>query len=143
MNDMIDVDSLLDSTLDDLADLPEFKVFPNGAHRVTVNFEIKEVNGKSAVELKMRALETMELQDPTATPLAAGDEGSVLYMLNNEFGQGGLKVILKPLAQGFGTSGIRDTMEAAADAECVVVTKQRQNKDKTQTYLSVTNIALV
>lgn len=136
--------SLLDSTLDDLNDLPEFKVYPNGAHIVTISFEQKEVNSHPCVELKMRAVETAELADPAKdTPLNAGDEGSVLYMLDNEFGVGSLKAILKPLGQYLGMSVPREIMEASKDLNCMVVTKQRQNKDKTATYVSVTSINVV
>jgi hypothetical protein len=135
--------SLLDSTLDDLADMPEFKVYPNGAHIVTISFEEKSVNDHPCVELKMVAVSTEELANPEDTPLVAGDTGSVLYMLDNEFGQGSLKAVLKPLGQYFGIGNLREIMDAANGAECMVVTKQRQNKEKTQTYLSVTSINVV
>lgn len=143
MNANSNSSSLLDSTLDDLADMPEFKVYPNGAHTVSISFEEKEVNGHPSVELKMVAIETQELANPSDTPLVAGDTGSVLYMLDNEFGQGSLKAILKPLGQHFGLGNLREIMEAAAGTECMVVTKQRMNKDKTQTYLSVTSIEVI
>ena len=135
--------NLLDQTLDDLADLPEFKLYPNGAHTVTIQFEEKTINNHPCVELSMIAVRTEELSNPSDTELTAGDTGSVLYMLDNEFGQGALKNLLKPLGQHFGISNLREIMDASAMLECLVVTKQRQNKEKTQSYMSVTSLTVV
>ena len=139
MSDNFDI---LDAQLDDLADLPEFGVFPVGAHRVTVEFAKKEINGKKNVELSLTLIEHVELADPSAVPMSPGAKGSVLYSLENEFGQGKLKEILKPFAAALGTGSLRDTMEGAKGMEVTVVTKQRQNKDKTQTYLDVTKVII-
>ena len=49
-NTQVSIDSILDSTLDDLADMPEFKPFPAGAHKCTFDFEAKTINGKPAVK---------------------------------------------------------------------------------------------
>lgn len=137
----LDLDSILDSSIDDLADLPEFAVFPNGVHRVIIDFESKEVNKHPCVELKMKAVETIELANPAAdTPLEAGTESSVLFMLDNEFGQGKFKSIVKTLAEACGTSSIKETVEAAKGMEVQVVCKVRQNKDKTQSYTDVTKV---
>ena len=91
----INMDSLLDASLDDLADMPEFGTYPAGTHRVIIQWEKKEVNKHPSLELAMKAVETTELSNPTEDqPLAAGAEGSVLFMLDNEFSQGKLKVVL-------------------------------------------------
>lgn len=137
----LDLDSILDSSIDDLADLPEFQVFPNGVHKVIIDFESKEVNKHPCVEMKMKAVETVELANPAAdTPLEAGTESSVLFMLDNEFGQGKFKSIVKTLAAATGTSTIKDTVEAAKGMEVQVVCKVRQNKDKTQSYTDVSKV---
>lgn len=140
MNDTLDI---LDATLDDLEDLPEFKVFPNGAHICTISFEEKKVNDHPSVEVKLRAQETVELASSDDEPLAPGDEGSVLYMLDNEFGQGGLKALLRPLQEATGEVKTRDILNAANGMTVKVVTKKRQNKDKTATYLSITSLQVV
>lgn len=138
MSDMLN--SLLDANLDDLADLPEFGTFPAGSHLVTIKFEEKEVNSHPCIELQMTAIETKELSNPADTPLKAGDQGSVLYMMDNEFGQGNFKKMIKPIAAATGQSNIRGVMEAANGMEVEVVTKVRQNKDKTQSYTDVTKV---
>lgn len=139
MSDMLN--NLLDANLDDLADLPEFGTYPPGAHKVTIKFEEKEVNNHPCIELQMVAIETEELANPGADqPLAPGAQGSVLYMLDNEFGQGNLKKTIKPLAAMLGVSSLRAVIEGANGMEVTVVTKVRQNKDKTQSYTDVSKI---
>ena len=137
----INLDSILDSSIDDLADLPEFQVYPNGSHKVIVSFESKEVNKHPCVEMKMKAVETIELANPASdTPLEPGTESSVLFMLDNEFGQGKFKTIMKTFAEATGTQKISEAMEAAQGMEVTVICKVRQNKDKTQSYTDVTKV---
>lgn len=136
------LDSLLDGSIDDIADLPEFAVYPAGAHRVIVNFQEKEVNGKSAVEMKMALVQTIEQTDPTAQALEPGAETSVLYSLDNEFGQGKFKAVIKVLAAHHNTTSARATMEASNGMEVVVLTKVRANKEKTQNYTDVVELTV-
>ena len=141
MSQNLDLDSILDSSIDDLADLPEFQVFPNGMHRVIINWESKEVNKHPCMELKMKAIETIELANPAEdTPLVAGTESSVLFMMDNEFGQGKFKSIIKQLAEATGSTKISDAVEASTGMEVQVVCKVRQNKDKSQSYTDVTKV---
>lgn len=137
---MSDINSLLDANLDDLADLPEFGVYPAGAHKVTIGFEQKEVNGKSCIEAKFNLIEHLELSDPTAKPMQTGAQGSVLYMLDNEFGQGALKKVLTPLAAALGVTRLGDVIEQAKGMEVTLVTKIRMNKDKTQSYCDISKL---
>lgn len=131
----MNIDSLLDSSIDDLCDLPEFSIYPAGMHTVAISWEKKEVNKHPALELKMRLIETVELAQPEAdTPPNPGAESSVLYMLDNEFSQGKLKAIMKSLAAELGTGTISETIEASRGMEVNAVCKVRQNKDKTQSY---------
>ena len=135
---MSEIDSLLDSTLDDLEDLPSFKPFPAGAHRVNVSLSIKKINDAEAVEMSLVLLETMEMADAQAEPAKPGDTSSVLFMLNNEFGLGNLKKCCIPLSEALETSSIRETIEAAQNVECVVLTALRADKnDKDKFYLNI------
>lgn len=140
---MSDIDSLLDSTLDDLKDLPEFKPFPAGAHNVAVSLSMKEINGANAVEMSLKLIDTIELADPQAEPAKPGDESSVLFMLNNEFGLGNLKKCCTPLSVALGTTSIRETVEAAQNVECAVITALRADKnDKDRFYLNIKELAV-
>lgn len=142
MNDataMMDIDSLLDGTLDDLADMPEFKPFPIGAHRVTIQMEQKLINEIPSIEVKINALETVELTDPEATPCMPGDSTNVMFMLfkkdnnklvPNELGQGQFKNFMASLKPSFpDLKSNRELMEAAQNLECLMSTGQRKDKN--------------
>jgi len=140
MSAKTDLDSLLDGTLDDLADLPTFEPYPAGAHRAFVSFEEKVINNKPAVELKLIGISTEELADPTEDkPIEPKQETQVLYILKkddgsvNEVSQGKLKEVLAPLGAATGESGLRKIMQAANGMEVLAITKKRLNK-QTETY---------
>lgn len=149
---MADIDSLLDATLDDLADMPEFKPFPAGAHRANLTLELKPVNNVPSIDVQLKGIETMELANPEDTPIAPGDSTNVLLMLKkkdgtkNELSEGKLKEILKPLQAHFGTASNRETMEASKGVEVLVVTKIRQDKrdsDDVKSYTDIVSIQVV
>lgn len=133
-NIMSDLDSLLDGTLDDLADMPEFKALPAGSHRATIKWEMKEVNEQVCPDLGITIIETMELADATATPAAVGDKTNVLYMFKkkdgtaNEIGQGQFKEIMKSLAATYGAKSPRELMAESNGAEVLITTKVRTDK---------------
>jgi hypothetical protein len=140
--DNFDVDALLDGTLDDLADMPEFKPYPVGTHAVVLTIVDKtaardRVNGHPGFEVKMKAVETLELANPDDTPLTAGAETSVLYLLDNPIGQGSFKKLLASAAEHFGAKSNRELIADLQGATVAVVTRQRQNKEKTQTYTDI------
>ena len=137
------IDSLLDGTLDDLADAPEFKPFPAGTHKVTITIVQKKIGTHPAFELAMKAVETIELANSDDTPLATGATTSEAFMMDNELGQGNFKKILKSLADHFGAKSNRDLIAEAQNLEVLVVTKVRQNKDKTQSYTSIVELQVI
>ena len=141
---MSEIDALLDSTLDDLADLPEFKNFNPGVHRVLATLSIKEVNGKDVIELSMKGMESLEMVNPTDEPIKEGDTSSVIFMLDNEFGVGNFKKIATPIAAALGTTTNRETIEQCDDLECLIVTSLRVDKnDKDRFYLNVKELNVV
>lgn len=134
MSDM-NVDALLDSTLDELADLPEFKNFPAGAYNGTIELQVKKMGDNTGVELKFTNQEVVELSDaatPEADIPAPTATTSVGFLLNNEFGQGAFKEVLKSLKEGLnlaeGTSN-REIMEAAKGASVMCVFTLRKDKN--------------
>ena len=135
-------DDLLDSTLDDLADLPEFKPFPPGSYKVTVHFEEKEINKKPAVELKMKLrdiIEVPEIPEDGKLPEPGKAETQLLFILRNDDGskneisQGQLKKVLQILQPAFGGNTPREIMAAANGAEVGVVLKTKFDK-KNEVY---------
>lgn len=144
-----DINSILDGTLDDLADMPEFKPFPAGTHIILGTLIDKtakkdQVGGHPCFEFKMVAQETVELADATTTePLVKGAETNVLFMLDNEMGQGQFKALLAGVATKFGPAPNRELAAQVKNLEMLVVTKTRQNKDKTQTYTGIVESTVV
>ena len=151
------MDSLLDGTLDDLADIPEFRNFPVGVHRVKIEwnlaktipgvFKIKDQESsglKTFIEMSMVAIETLELPaGSTETPLEAGAKGQVSFDLTNEFAQGKFKELLKALASHYGSKSNRELLADSQGAEVAVVIKHRTSKDKTKTYIDVDTMTVV
>lgn len=137
------LDDLLDMSLDDLADLPEFKLLPVGAHVCTMELASKVVNDKPSIELKLKLIETKELANPAEEPCEVGTESSQLFDMTNEFGQGKFKNLAKPLAIHFGVTKTSELIEQSKGAEVLVVVKHRQNKEKTATYMDVINLQVI
>lgn len=141
------LDQLLDGTLDDLADMPEFKPFPPGAHRVIANLVDKtapkdQVNKHPGYELRLKLVEHMELADPEKA-MAAGTETGVLYLLDNEMGQGQFKKFLAAIGEKFGPKSNRELIAEVKNLDMLVVTKVRSNKDKTQEYTDIVEAQVI
>lgn len=145
---MRDIDSLLDGTLDDLADLPAFKVFPEGAYTCTISFTEKEIGDAAGVELKAKCESVEELADP-ATPdaPAVGDETSVFFNLRNEFGQGAFKEIVKSLRADMNLGpemNNREVLEQANGASALIVFKVRTDKkDAEKKYQGIKKLSVI
>lgn len=140
-----EIDNLLDSTLDDLEDLPSFANYPPGVHKVLASLGMKEINGKKAVELSLKGIETIELVDAAGTEaIKAGDESSMLFMLDNEFGRGKLKAVLAALADTIGSRNNREIIEGTKDVECLIVTSLRKDKnDPDKSYMNIKELQVV
>ena len=135
----------LDASLDDIDDLPGFTTFPSGAHLCTIeNWEQKEINQHPAIQIDLKFVELMELTEvlpESERPPVPGDVQSLSYMLDNDFGAGNLKSFLKPLATHFGTTSIKDTLNASKGANIVLVQKRTEKNDRQ--YANVKNITVV
>jgi len=144
---MSELDQLLDTTLDDIDDLPTFTPYPPGAHQVLASFELKEINGKSAVELSFKLLETVEYanpQDAEEHTTKEGDTSNTMFMLANEYGMGNFKKCALPFQEALGFSTIREVIEGAKEVECMIITGIRIDKnDKDKTYLQVKEIRII
>jgi len=147
--DNFDIDAMLDGTLDDLADLPEFKPYPAGTHAVVLTIVDKtaaknRVNNHPGFEVKMKAVETLELANSDETPLVAGAETSVLYLLDNPIGQGSFKKLLASAAEHFGAKSNRELMADSEGAEALVTTGHRKdNNDKDKKYTTLEKLMII
>jgi len=138
------VDDLFSSSLDDLADLPSFETPPAGSYILDVTTDVKEINDKQAVEASFVVVETVELKDPAANPVAVGTKFSTAFMLNNEFGVGKLKDFLKPFAAHFDNNSIgelvRDEIKDIRIA--CTVTNRKDKEDPDKIYGGVKNVII-
>lgn len=140
--EQFDINNLLDGTLDDLEDLPSFKPYPVGLHRVTTNFEQKVVNKHPSIELKFKMQETIQLADSTDTPPVAGDVANLLYTLDNEFARGKFKMVMQAAAAKFGSKSNRELIQDCQNATAQIVTRLRPNKaDPDAPYMDLVEIA--
>jgi len=138
-----DLNNILDGTLDDLAELQEFAVFPAGAYHVKLSATSKKIGTHPAIEITLTVIETKELADASLTPPAGGARGNVAFMLDNEIGQGRLKKLLKPIGEHFGSGKISDVLAAMEGAEALAVTSVRMDKTKTKSYLDIVELHML
>jgi len=139
-----DIDALMDGTLDDMADLPEFRPFPVGTYSAQFSILNDPKKSKLVYFVKLKVLETVELADATEAPLEVGAEAQVRYDLSNEYGQGAFKKLLKVLADHFGAKSNRELVaEAANPIDVVVVTKHNVNKKNGQVYTDIVELQIV
>lgn len=143
-NQEVNMDALLDGTLDDLADIPGFEPYRRGTHKAVLNIEgpIK-VNNHPAFKAKFKLVETLELANQGEEPQAPGSETEILYTMDNEFGQGSFKKLLGWLNETFQKSTNREIIEAAQGSEVVIITDQRSNKDKSVYYTALKELKVV
>lgn len=104
-----DLSLLNNFSLEDLADVPEYRVFPAGTHIVNTTFEVKKSKSlKPMVVVKFTAVETQELVNEADTPLRQGESNLYYCMLDSEYGQADLRKIIGPIATATGVSGLAD-----------------------------------
>lgn len=140
------LDSLLDSNLEDLADAPTWQEFPPGVHRVIVTeieqFTVESDKSKAGIKLKLKAIETVEAQDP-AKVVAPDQVTSVSFFLLHpnenvqKSGQGGFKEIMAACASQFGAASNRELMEKLKGSEVLVATDLRKDKKTDKEYLQL------
>ncbi len=138
MNDttQFNLDSILDGTLDDLADLPEYRPFVPGVYKLMFGFEVDKKD-RSVYYAKLKVLEVREQADPTETPMEIGAETSVRFDLKNEYGQGAFKKILAVAAGHFGKKSNKELIEDMQNVEILAVTKSNVNKKNGQVYTDI------
>lgn len=149
-----DFDSILDKSIDDLADLPEFKVPHTGIYGLTVQLEAKPINDKPAVVCKYTVRNVVELADSSiaeADRAKAGDKFDVPFILKDKNGEdsemawGRMKEFMKPFEIHFGTKSIKEIVAnlstTPVDITGKVVKKQRTD-DKEKFNANVEQITI-
>lgn len=134
-------DSILDGTLDDIADLPSFAAWPTGAYRVfTKDGFVRKTSddGKQhSYELKLQMQEVLEIkpEDQESAP-KVGDETQLSFGLGTDIGKGFFKEAVRPIVAFLGLGedqpgAIRAAVEASKGMEFMVILKRRKvTKDR-------------
>jgi len=129
-NQPVSIDDLMDSSIDDLKDLPPFIVPPVGHYKLQVSLAKKVVNDNPCIEASFVLLETLELKNPAETPAEIGTKFSSLFQLNNEFGQGAFKALVTPIAAGLGLQGSKVSVLVEKIQNITIGASLKQRKDK-------------
>lgn len=150
-NKAIAVEDLMDADLDDLADLPAFEVPPVGHYKLMVSLERKTVNDKPSISANLVVQEVLELVSPDVVKPEVGTKFSQLFMMDNEFGQGGFKEFVRPIADAMNLpsrkiSALLQTVQNVLIAATVKhrVHKDDRNKPKEEqrVYANLQNVTL-
>lgn len=141
--------NLLDSSIDELADLEKFTPIPAGSHKLTLNWSYPEHETQVIVQLKVTVVETIEMansSEPIPEPGKTGNirfpicnkDGSVIMTEKgkpNTFGQGQLKELVAILQPVYGGATLREVLENSEGAEVIATLKVRaSNKDPDQKF---------
>ena len=136
------IDALLDGTLDDLADLPEFRPLPVGTYHSQFKIE-PDAKDKTIYYAKLKIIETKELANTDEVPVEKGAEANVRYDLKNEWGQGAFKKVMASLSAHYGAKSNRELLEEVKSyIEVLVVTKQNLNKKDGKIYTDIVELAV-
>lgn len=146
----IPVEDLLDANLDDLKDLPGFIVPPLGHYKLSVSLEKKVVNDKQCIEAGCTVLETLELASPNDKPVENGTKFSQLFMMDNEWGQGGFKGFVLPIATALGIGKVGEAVAKIQGVQIAATIKHRYHKDDKalpvadrRTYANLMNVEVM
>jgi hypothetical protein len=135
--------SLLDNTLDDLADAPSQSAWPAGDYVATLILKVFEKDpSRPTVVAEFKHEETVELADTVEEEdlPKLGDSTSMVYSLvkkdgtPNEIGQGQLKIVLEALRTAGYPSSIRECVIAVGTEKpsVAVVFGTQKQKDSSE-----------
>lgn len=137
----------MDMSLDEIEDLPGFITFPSGAYRVTLKegFEEKKINEHPAIEMAMTLEEILELTDPVPEEEQPkiGDVCTSSFMLDNKFGAGNLKEVLRPISAALGVSKLGEIVAGSKGLQLMVVIKRTYDKEKDRHYANVKQVQVL
>lgn len=120
---------ILDGSIDDLADLQEYKPWPAGSYNAIFSWEVTKINDAPVVKFVFKNPEVLELADPEAEVPRENSSTSIsAFLLQadgsvNENGQGLIKLVSKGLQDTFGGESPREVLDNAAGGKVAVTFK--------------------
>ena len=142
-----DFSDLMDVSLDDLADLPEFKPYPAGVHIADLEWERKEINSKPSIIMNFKYVECVELSDTSEKVPEPGATAQVAFILKNNDGQkneiseGKWKNVCTELQPAFGGNSIGEIMANSQGGRVQIATKVKVNKQNGTENMDIITIA--
>jgi hypothetical protein len=142
----VDLETLLDTDLSQVADLPEFYTPENGVYLATIDSIVTSTKTNKTGEYVDATIKyTLHANlDEAGTPVPDNAMNTESYNLSNaEFGLPKFKKITGAIATALGTTNLRAVIEGAAGMQVVITVKNRKDKaDKDRVYFSVAELAL-
>ena len=147
-------DALLDKSIDDLADLPEFKVPDTCMYKLLMTTEGKAINEKPAVVAHFTVAELLELADdsvPENERAKNGDKFDIAFILKDKEGNdseiawGKLKQLTAPFSEHFEEKNLRTLLKEKLNTAVSItakVTKKQRKDDKDKYQADVTDIVI-
>lgn len=146
----VNLASLLDATLDTIADLPDFVVPPNGSYILLVkDTGQRDINKQPMVAIDFVVLATVELSKPTEdAPVADGTEFSELFNFGNDPAktQQVMKARYAKAAEQMGlpaNASLKTVLDALKGQQIRATNTRRKDKnDDSKFYPKIDNIQL-
>lgn len=135
----------LNSTLDDIDDLPAFVVPLPGAYKLRQTITDKKVGEHPAFNVDFTILEVIEVPEvPAGESLPkVGDTFNIAFMRDNEFGAGKFKEYVTPIAAKLGLRNIAEIIAQSANMEIHAIVSRRADKtDKSKFYPDIKKVIL-
>lgn len=124
------MNAMLDSNLDDIQELPEYKTWPTGTYRV-VGKAVKIVDAKDGkdakIQLGMECVETMEVVEGSE-PVQPGAPISATY--SGELGLRRIKTVYKDVMAAMGATTMREFLDQFIGFELGIMNKPRADDTK-------------
>lgn len=133
------LDDILDGSIDDLKDLPEFKAPHTGIYNLTVTLERKDINKKPAMVAHYVIVDTVSLEDdtiPEGERSKPGDKFDTSFILKDEEGQrselaeGFFKAFMAPFHVHYNDKSIRNVAEHLKSAHSITAKIYRKERSK-------------
>lgn len=141
--------SLLDGTLDDIADLPGFIQLPTGAYKVALEEGFRnriitsEGKDHPAIDLPMTVKEIIELGNPEqAAEVKVGDVATLVWMMDNETGKGFFKEAIRPVYSFLNAKSYNEAMQNSKGIEVIVVVVRTHNKEKARDFMQLKKLTI-
>jgi hypothetical protein len=142
----LDLDTLLDTDLSQVADLPEYFTPENGIYLATIDGIVTGTKtNKNGEYVDATIKYTLHANlDEAGAPVPENAMNSESYNLSNaEFGMPKFKKVTGAIATALGTNNLRAVIEGAAGMQVVLTVKNRKDKtDPSRVYFSVAELAL-